>query len=78
MTGPGFLAAIEALGLTREAFASRFGLHFSTVYRWTAGARAVPPWVPEVIQMLAAEDQHWLSAHLRAVDESIAAMDRER
>jgi transcriptional regulator with XRE-family HTH domain len=53
MSGPEFLAAIEALGLTREAFAARFGLHLSAVYRWTQGTREVPPWVAPVIEMMA-------------------------
>jgi len=52
MTGPEFLAALEALGMTREAFAERFRLHRSAVYRWTQGAREVPPWVPAVLDLL--------------------------
>jgi DNA-binding transcriptional regulator YiaG len=51
MSGPEFLAAIEALGLTREAFAARFGLHRSAVYRW-GRERPVPPWVPPVLAMI--------------------------
>lgn len=56
MTGAEFLAAIEALGLKREDFAARFGLHRSAVYRW-GRERAVPPWVPPVLEMIKEEPQ---------------------
>lgn len=52
MTAADFLAALSALGLTREAFAARFGLHRSAVYRW-GRERPVPSWVPPVLEMLA-------------------------
>lgn len=54
MTSAEFLAALDALGLTREAFAQRFGLHRSAVYRW-GRERSVPPWVPPVLDLLALE-----------------------
>jgi transcriptional regulator with XRE-family HTH domain len=46
------LEALKALGMTRESFAERFRLDRTTVYRWTAGARAVPPWVPPALELL--------------------------
>jgi transcriptional regulator with XRE-family HTH domain len=52
MTGAAFLAAIEALGMTRDNFAKHLCLDRSTVYRWTEGARAVPPWIPPVLALL--------------------------
>ena len=57
MSGPEFLATIETLGLTRETFAARFGLHLSAVYRWTQGTREVPPWVPPVLGLRRKERQ---------------------
>jgi len=58
MTAAEFLAAIDALGMKREDFAARFGLHRSAVYRWTQGARAVPPWVPPVLDMIEKDMPH--------------------
>jgi transcriptional regulator with XRE-family HTH domain len=58
VTGAEFLSALERLHLSRERFARRFGLHPSAVYRWTQGARPVPPWVPSVVAMLVAESMH--------------------
>jgi transcriptional regulator with XRE-family HTH domain len=52
MTGAELLVALKGLGMTREAFAERFCLDRTTVYRWTAGARAVPPWVPPALDLL--------------------------
>jgi len=57
MTAAEFLAALDTLGMKREAFAERFGLHLSAVYRWAQGTRAVPPWVPVVIEMIKEEPQ---------------------
>jgi hypothetical protein len=57
MTGSEFLAAIDRLGFNRETFAAHFGLDRSTVYRWTAGARAVPPWVPATLALLLREQE---------------------
>lgn len=64
MTGPEFLAAIDRLGINRETFAAEFGLDRSTVYRWTAGARAVPPWVPGALELLSRERTRGTSAVL--------------
>lgn len=57
MTAAEFLAAIDALGMKREDFAARFGLHRSAVYRW-GRERAVPPWVPVVIAMIQKDMPH--------------------
>lgn len=52
MTGPEFRAALVALGMTQRAFARRFGLIEGSVSRWVIGERAVPSWVPPVLDLL--------------------------
>jgi len=56
MTGQEFRAALAALGLSQQAFATRFGVHFTNVSRWISGKTAVPPWVPAVIELLQQEN----------------------
>jgi transcriptional regulator with XRE-family HTH domain len=55
MTGAEFKAAVTALGLTQRAFAARFDILPGTVSRWVQEHRAVPAWVPAVLEMLAEE-----------------------
>jgi transcriptional regulator with XRE-family HTH domain len=52
MTGPEFRAALKELHLGQHAFATRFGILPGTVSRWVKGHRAVPSWVPPVLEML--------------------------
>jgi len=55
MTGPEFRAALAALGMEQRAFAARFAVLPGTVSRWAMGHRAVPSWVPPVLELLARE-----------------------
>ena len=55
MTGPEFRAALAALGMEQRAFAARFCILPGTVNRWAMGHRAVPPWVPAVLDLLEQE-----------------------
>jgi len=57
MTGPEFRAALAALGMSQREFADRFGLHWTSVLRWTGGTHAVPPWVPAVLALLLREQE---------------------
>lgn len=52
VTGPEFRAALAALGMSQREFANRFGLHWTSVLRWTGGTHAVPAWVPAVLELL--------------------------
>lgn len=52
MTGPELRAALEELGITQREFAERFGLLEGSISRWMHEKRAVPSWVPPVIELL--------------------------
>lgn len=52
MTGPELRDALDALGMSQRAFAIRFGLFELSVSRWVNERRAVPSWVPPVLELL--------------------------
>jgi len=52
MTGAEFRAALAMMGMSQRAFANRLSLHEITVSRWVRDERAVPPWVPTVLELL--------------------------
>jgi DNA-binding transcriptional regulator YiaG len=55
MTPDEFRAALSSLGMSQREFANRFGLHWTSVLRWTGGTHAVPSWVPPVLALLERE-----------------------
>lgn len=52
MTGPELRAALDALGMSQREFAARFGILEGSVSRWTRARRAVPAWIPGVLNLL--------------------------
>ena len=55
MTGPEFLAARTALGLTQGALATALGVARRTVQQWEAGDRAAPEPVARIIRAALAD-----------------------
>jgi transcriptional regulator with XRE-family HTH domain len=52
MTGPELRAALDEIGMSQRAFASRFGLLEGSVSRWVHDTRAVPSWVLPALDLL--------------------------
>ena len=55
VTGAEFRGALTTIGMSQREFADRFGLHWTSVLRWTGGTHAVPSWVPPVLALLERE-----------------------
>ena len=62
MKGKELRAALEELGLQQWYFAQMFGLTEGAESRWVQGSRAVPSWVPPVIDLLR-ERRRWRESH---------------
>ena len=55
VTGAELRTALASMGMSQREFAERFGLHWTSVLRWTGGTHAVPSWVPPVLALLERE-----------------------
>lgn len=52
MTGKELQKTREALNYTRQEFADKLKITYTTVYRWERGLRSIPPYLELAIQSL--------------------------